>query len=129
MKKFLILCMMSVVFGCSKSDSSTDSTSSLNSSNVDDYHLVGLIITKGIISPTDTRPYFTVSLSLKNTQNLKQCVFLGKLPGQQTFSRSEMSLNSPMSFVFASGYSTFSYKFEYTYNDGRVIVSNERLAG
>lgn len=129
MKKILFICFLSLIFSCSKTETSNDPISSLNSSNVDDYHLVGLIITKGVISQTDTRPYFTVSLSLKNTENLKSCFFLGKLPGQQTFSRSEMSKTSPMSFVFASGFSTFSYKFEYTYNDGRVIVSNEKLAG
>lgn len=127
MKKILIVLLLTSFFGCSKTNN--DPISSLNSSNVDDYHLVGIIITKGIISQTDTRPYFTLSLSLKNTENLKSCFFLRKLPGEQTFARFEISKTSPMSIIAASGFSSFSYKFEYTYNDGRIIVSNEKLAG
>lgn len=128
MKKLLFICFLSLIFSCSKTESS-DPISLLNSGNVDDYHHVGLIITKGVISQTDTRPYFTLSLSLKNTEILKSCFILIKNPGQQNFSRYEMNKTSPTSIVASSGFSSFSYKFEYTYNDGRIIISNEKLAG
>jgi hypothetical protein len=123
MYKTLITLFIFLAISCKK-----ENVESLNSSNINEHHLVGLSIIKGtsVINGNDV-PYFTISASLKNTENLKGCVFLWRRPNEQSFTKFQMNLTTLNAFNLV-GSSSFTYKIEYTYTDGKVIISDEKLA-
>lgn len=123
MNKILLAIVIILFTGCSK-----EQLNKLNASNINDFHLVGLTIKKTSANINDISNKISVAFSLKNTEKLKSCEFMLKLPNCPTYSSIQVGITSPNSFIILTGSSTsIKYKIEYTYTDGKVIVSEEKL--